>query len=166
MNQIEYSWLNNRKVSWKCFDCGHVWNTTPRVRTSQGCDCPKCTSSKGEKRISLFLDDKEIKYKQEYTFNDCIYISKLRFDFAVFDNNGNLVCLIEYDGEAHDNPVSFGCKDEEEVLKNFKNTIKRDEIKNNYCKKNNIPLIRIHYARFDDIENILTKKFKELGLMS
>lgn len=159
-----YSPFSNRKVNWECADCGHTWSATPRVRARQGCDCPKCASSKGEKRISLFLDNKKIKYKQEYTFDDCINICKLRFDFAVFNNDNNLICLIEYDGEAHDNPISFGCKDEKKVLKNFKNTKKRDKIKDNYCKKNKIPLIRIHYTKFNEIENILEQKFKELGL--
>lgn len=156
---------SNKKVWWKCNNCGNEWETTISNRTGTDNNCPACASSKGEKRISLFLDNKKIKYEQEYTFDDCIYITKLRFDFAVF-NNSNLVCLIEYDGEAHDKPVSFGCKDEDKVLKKFKEGKERDNIKNEYCKKNNIPLIRIHYTQFGDIENILEQKFKELGLMS
>ena len=76
-----------------------------------------------------------------------------------------LTCLVEYDGEAHDKPISFGCKDKNEILKRFKQTKIRDTIKNEYCEKNNIPLIRIHYTKFNEIENILEEKFKELGLI-
>ena len=32
---------------------------------------------------------------------------------------------------------------------------KRDGIKNNYCKNNNIPLLRIPYWEFNNIEKIL-----------
>jgi hypothetical protein len=33
----------------------------------------------------------------------------------------------------------------------FKKTQLHDQIKNEYCKKNNIPLIRIPYTHFDNI---------------
>lgn len=156
---------SNKKVWWKCSDCGVEWQTAISNRTGINNNCPHCASSKGEKRISLFLDDKKIRYNQEYTFDDCVYVTKLRFDFAIFGKNNILTCLVEYDGEAHDKPISFGCKDEDKILKKFKEGKERDNIKNEYCKKNNIPLIRIHYTKFNEIENILEEKFKELGII-
>lgn len=77
-----------------------------------------------------------------------------------------MVCLIEYDGIVHDKAIDFGCKDKDKVKKEFEIARIRDNIKNEYCKKNKIPLIRIHYTKFNEIENILEQKFKELGLMS
>ena len=34
-----------------------------------------------------------------------------------------------------------------------------DNIKTQYCKNNNIKLIRIHYWEFDNIESIIKKEF-------
>lgn len=47
---------------------------------------------------------------------------------------------------------------DEEALKNFNSTQKHDRMKNDYCKKNNIELIRIPYWDYKNIEEILTKK--------
>ena len=44
--------------------------------------------------------------------------------------------------------------------KQLQKTIKNDEIKNKYCKDNNITLIRIPYWDFDNIENILKEHLK------
>lgn len=70
----------------------------------------------------------------------------MRFDFAVFKDNGELSHLIEYDGQQHFEPVSyFGGQ------KRFEDQIKKDKLKNEYCTKNNIKLIRIKYDEFDKI---------------
>ena len=58
------------------------------------------------------------------------------FDFYLPDYN---IC-IEYDGEEHFQPVEFFGGEEK-----FQRRIENDEIKNNYCKNNNIKLIRIPY---------------------
>ena len=39
-------------------------------------------------------------------------------------------------------------------------TQRNDNIKNQYCKDNNIKLVRIPYWEFDNIENILEKELK------
>ena len=49
---------------------------------------------------------------------------------------------------------------EEEVIEIFKEGQIRDQIKNKYCKDNNITLIRIPYWDFDNIENILKEHLK------
>ena len=57
---------------------------------------------------------------------------------------------ITSDGEQHFKPMRiFGGEN------GFKETKKRDGIKDTYCKKNNIPLLRIPYWEKDIIENIL-----------
>jgi hypothetical protein len=40
----------------------------------------------------------------------------------------------------------------------------RDEIKNTYCKDNNIHLVRIPYWDFNNIENILKEKLSKVIL--
>ena len=76
----------------------------------------------------------------------------LKFDFYIPSLN---VC-IEYDGEQHFE-IAFGKG--EEGLKDRK---RKDEIKNNYCKFNNINLIRIPYWEFENIENIIIQEIKTL----
>lgn len=61
----------------------------------------------------------------------------LPFDFYLYDKN----IIIEYDGLHHFEPVK-GWGGEEK----FKITQENDEIKNTYCKNNNITLIRIPYT--------------------
>ena len=57
--------------------------------------------SVGEATIESLLKDNNIKYKSQFTFEDCRSASNnlLRFDFAVFDNDENLIELIEYNGK-------------------------------------------------------------------
>ena len=59
---------------------------------------------------------------------------------------------IEYDGEQHFNENCFGLSSEE-----FTDLKRRDEIKTQFCKNNDIKLIRIPYFEFDNIDNILNE---------
>lgn len=102
---------------------------------SRGKGCPKCNNSKGELSIEKYLIDNNIKYITQKTFDDCVYKQKLRFDFYLPD----IITCIEYDGEQHfRSHIIWG----EEKLKL---TQIRDKIKTDYCKYNNINLIRIRY---------------------
>ena len=65
--------------------------------------------------------------------------------------------MIEYDGEQHYKAID--CWGGEKALKRCQ---KRDEIKNKYCKKNGITLIRIPYWDFENIETILTTSLEKL----
>lgn len=63
---------------------------------------------------------------------------------------------------AHFEPTDFAGKGKEWAEEQFKGQKIRDEIKNKYCKQNNINLLRIPYWEFDNIENILTKNLLKL----
>jgi len=107
-----------------------------RCYTHYKCGCPMCSESVGEKNIRLFLIDKNIKYKPQKRFNDCKNIKCLPFDFYLPEHN----TCVEYDGEQHFNPIEFfGGVD------SYLKQIEHDKIKNEYCKNNNIRLIRIRY---------------------
>lgn len=119
--------------------------------------CPKCNISKGEAKIRRFL--KGISFKEQFRIKECRLKRPLPFDFCVMENQ-QLKCLIEYDGEQHFTPRSkFGGE------KALKETQKRDAIKNQYCKDNNIPLIRIPYWEYDNIETILETELKKLNIL-
>ena len=112
--------------------------------------CPICISSIGELAIKGFLDEIGVKYKQQFKTNICRNIKLLPFDFGIYNDSDILVSLIEYDGKQHFESVEhFGGED------NFVLVKMRDEIKNEFCKVNGIPLLRIPYWEFDDMQYIL-----------
>lgn len=142
-----------QKAIFKCVKCGNIWSTTTNSVLS-GRACPKCNMSHGALEIERVLTNKGIDYCTEYTFDDCRYERPLPFDFYIESKN---MC-IEYDGEQHFKPVRFdkhnkrGTPEERFELLQI-----RDNIKTEYCKKNNINLIRIPYTDFNNIEMILNK---------
>lgn len=58
-------------------------------------------ASRGEIKIHEILEANDINFKEEYEFAGLKAPSgrPLRFDFAVFDDDGNLDFLIEYQGK-------------------------------------------------------------------
>ena len=133
-----------RQTIWqRVCDCGSVVNVraaTLKNGDTRSCGCVK---SHGERVISELLTGSNAVFKKEYCFDDCINSkgNKLRFDFAVFNDNGRLSYLIEYQGEQHyyapEKDRWFG-----EMQRN-----ETDQIKRNYCLTHNIPL---HEIRFDE----------------
>lgn len=121
-----------------------------------GKGCDKCKESKGEAKIRNYLINNNIKFITQKTFENCKYIQLLKFDFWIPFLN----LLIEYDGEQHFNVIEFFGGEE-----GLKNNQIRDEIKNEFCKENNINLLRIKYTEINNIENILNKIFKPLDII-
>lgn len=60
-------------------------------------------SSRGEIKISEILTKAGVNFIEEYSFPDLVAESgrALRFDFAVFTDDGDLDFLIEYQGAQH-----------------------------------------------------------------
>ena len=122
----------------------------------QGQGCEKCwvLKSKGESKLTNLLEKYSIIHTSQYKFNDCRHKKPLPFDFAVFNEDGSLKCLIEYQGIQHFKAIEvFGGN------QMFQETQFRDKIKYNYCKEHNIPLYYITYK--DNIEDKL-KEFLEI----
>jgi len=125
--------------------------------TGQG--CPVCQESTGERLISRILETHEVKYERQKRFIDCKSNNRkkrcvsLPFDFYI----PSYKTCVEFDGIQHFQPIqSFGGED------TFKSQKKRDKIKNQYCEKNNIKLIRIPYTMSpEEIEIYL---LMELGI--
>ena len=95
--------------------------------------------------VENFLKDNNINYKTQYSFADCKNKYVLHFDFAIFNKYNMLIALLEIDGEQHYKPIDYFGGDE-----GFALTHQRDEIKNKYCKDNNINLIRLPYYLSDN----------------
>ena len=139
---LEYDKPTPHGSKWKCkCDCGTIKSVRITDLISGRIQSCGCINSKGELKIITLLQKHLISYDTQYTFSDCANINVLRFDFFV-DNR----YLIEYDGEQHFKPIEKWGGEEK-----LKITKQRDQIKNEYCKTHNIPLIRIPYTHYDKI---------------
>lgn len=129
--------------------CGTTYKVAPSVFLT-GKRCPKCFESKGEKAIAEYLTSNGYVYKPEFIFRDLKPKGYLRFDFAIADIKNNKIQLIEFDGEQHFKSVEgWG------GAESFSRICHYDRLKNNYAKENNIPLLRIPYWEFDNIESLV-----------
>ena len=147
-------YINNRTKILVRHKCGYEWDVIPKDLLKE-IRCPKCMYSKGELFIFDFLTSKQYDFQPQYTFEDCKDKTLLKFDFAVFVN-GTLK-LIEFDGSQHfTNAKNWGKGDRTGILR-------RDAIKNEYCKNKQIPLLRIPYwwLRTNKITNELEKFLKD-----
>ena len=155
-------------VLWECVcDCGNIVIVSSNSLRSNGTISCGCISSKNEMIIRQHLDKLNIKYNKQYWFDDLrspITGYVLRFDVAVFDKDNNLSFLIEYDGELHEYVPRF-CKSKEKNEEKFKRTKLYDKLKNEYCEKNNIDLIRISFRDKERLIEIVEQKLIEKGLI-
>lgn len=99
-------------------------------------------SSDGEVRIHSILAANGISFAEEYEFPDLVSSSgrHLRFDFCVFDKNGNIAFLIEYQGRQHYAPVGRwggGAA--------FRRQLYNDKLKRLYCLDHGYNLVTIPY---------------------
>ena len=142
------------KIKFRCKVCGNEWYTQPEILL-RGSGCPKCNTSKGEKRIAQYLDNLGINYIYDKRYFKDLYSTSgtlLRPDFIL----PSLKIWIEYDGRQHFEPVDFSSKlNEQQLQEQFEKVQQNDLIKNQYAKDNNWTLIRIPFTEYDNIEQIL-----------
>lgn len=143
---------NSQELTYVC-PKGKEHKTTWRrfFNKNQLCKCFKVY--KGEEKISELLMLNKVDFKEQYSFKDCKYKGNLKFDFYLPSLN---VC-IEYDGVGHFKPTNFNGIDDERAIRGFEKQKLHDDIKDNYCKENNITLLRIPYWEINNIEDILTQ---------
>ena len=150
-----------KQPAWVCkCDCGTIThpimgsNLRAGVTTSCG-----CLVSKGEAKIRELFNQYSINYKTQITFSDCLSdkLAPLKFDFGVYNENNELLYLIEYQGIQHYYEVSW-------TRDNLAVRQMRDKLKQEYCKNNNIPLLIIPYTKFQtlDIDDLIIKELKKI----
>ena len=143
---------NRGEAKWLCkCDCGNpnlisVLSSNLRNGHTQSCGCER--RSHGEIKVAKILNDNNINFEQEKVMFKFSNGTNAKFDFYV-----NNKYIIEYDGETHYKYNLHGWHNEEQL----KAQQERDLIKNQWCKENNIPLIRIPYTHYNDlcIEDLL-----------
>lgn len=105
-------------------------------------------ASKAETKIHYLLEYADIPFEEEYTFPDLKAENgkSLRFDFAIFDDDGDLECLLEYNGRQHYIAIpKFG------GAQGLARQRHNDAAKRQYCQRNNIKMVTIPYTEEDDI---------------
>ena len=109
---------------------------------TQSCGC--IGNSAGEYQVQELLLENGIDFTKQHSFPDLRSTSRgglLRFDFAIWNPDGSLNCLVEFNGEQHYYQEKkykyFGKLQREET----------DTLKREYCLNNNLKLFEI---RFDD----------------
>lgn len=106
------------------------------------CDCHNISSFQW--RTVKILQEYNIKYRVEYSFPDLYGVAQtklLRFDFAIFDSENKIKCLIECQGEQHYKSVEkFGGNTQ------YKVQVKNDNLKRLYAEKRKIQLLEIPYT--------------------
>ena len=134
-NYSKVTYINNKTpIIITCPKHGDFQQTPSHHLQGQG--CPLCNESKGELKIKQYLEIHKISCHREHIFPDCRDKMPLSFDFFIPQYN---LC-IEFDGVQHFRSLGYCGGDAK-----LKDTKRKDKIKNNYCKKNNIALIRIRY---------------------
>lgn len=142
----------------RCYLCGKEYSLIPSEfkiyndeygsRAKDGyycqiyCDCHKISSFQW--RTVKILQEHNIKYRVEFSFPDLYGVEQkklLRFDFAIFDSENNIKCLVECQGEQHYKPIEeFGGNPQYEIQ------VRNDKLKRLYVEKNEIQLIEIPYT--------------------
>lgn len=133
-------------------DCGNtkIFSGT-HLRNGNVSSCGCIAYSIGEQNIQTILETNGIFYEKEKTFSTCLFPDTqkpARYDFFINNNR-----LVEFDGRQH----YIGWDSTESLFQ----IQKRDQYKNQWAIKNNIPLVRIPYWERDNItlEMLLGDKY-------
>ena len=152
----------NSCVIWICkCDCGNTCEySSQTLQKGRALSCGCLKESYGEHRIAELLTLHNIPFEKEKSFETCRFPDSnrlARFDFYVNNNY-----LIEFDGAQHFFSDNYKWNTKEKLAK----TKEHDQFKNQWCKNNHIPLIRIPYTQLlqlsiDDLK-LETTKYQEI----
>ena len=138
---------NTRHYYWKCLcqNCGNITKVRSDILTSGNkiyCDYCNENISQGERKILKILKENNINFVSQKTFPTCRFPDTnfpAKFDFYVENKY-----IIEFDGRQH-------FKDYGDYYFDVNKIKEHDAIKNEWCFKNNIPIIRVPYYHLDKI---------------
>lgn len=135
----------------KCKICGREFISAGyHIRQGLVKSCG-CVHSHNERNIIKLLEENNIPYQKEYTFPDLKGErgGALRFDFAIFNKDGRLSHLLEYNGQQHyiKVPGKWG--------EDFEINQRNDQKKIDYCKTHNIELRIIPFYQNYTLEDLI-----------
>ena len=109
-------------------------------------------ASRGEIKIEEILQDAGLNFEEEYIFPGLRSDNgrPLRFDFVIFDDDGKIDFIIEYQGKQHyEASAKFGGK------KGFYQQQYNDNKKRRFCALHDFKLIEIPYTE----ENLIDQDY-------
>ena len=117
--------------------------------------------SSAVEKIKSYLNSQKIVYRQEVGVEGCVDKNALLFDFAIYEDNNlkKLIGIIEYDGSQHFLPTTLYSDKKINAKEVLERTQRHDQIKNRYCQKNKIPMLRIKYCQ-NNIEKLVAEFLK------
>lgn len=134
----------NEEITVTCPKHGDFQTTFEKHLDGDG--CPICTKSyKVLKKITDKLDEMNIVFSTEKTFSGCQSEQGRALHFDIYIPQKHL--CIEYDSAHHFEPTKYKSNVTDEQAQKFYNIqISNDHIKSEYCKNNNISLVRIPWS--------------------
>lgn len=157
LTPLEPYYSDHTKILVCCETHDYTWSVTPNRILHRHTGCPKCNLYSNEKKIIDILEELGYTIKPQKRFDDCRDKNTLPFDVFVKELN----LLIEYDGEGHYYPIPRGKMSKEEAEENLRVIQRHDAIKTQYCKDNNLPLIRIPYWESKNLRGFLINKIEQ-----
>jgi len=135
---------NHGCVVWKCqCDCGNIKYVRSSCLVDGMVKSCGCLVSWGEQVISSLLLKNNVFFETQKTFDSCRFLDTnalAKFDFYIENKY-----IVEFDGVQHFKTGGWATEEKVELIQ------EHDNFKNQWCKENNIPLIRIPYTHLDDL---------------
>lgn len=128
-----------RKVICECLLCGDTIEVrTNYLKSGDTTSCGKHNKSRGEIYVKNFLKLNNYNFHEEYIFSGLIDRNPLRFDFGILNKENQIIGCIEIQGSQH--------YDDKNGWYNL-DIVKHDKMKEEYCRKENIPLLILDYSK-------------------
>ena len=124
----------------ECPDCDYKCANNSHLQQHISTCTGEMNCSSGEYRVMQVLDNMRIEYHYN-TIHEVKSTNWLKWDFMIDYNNTKI--FIEYNGRQHYKPVNFGGISMERATENFRKQQINDQIKKDYCKENDYPLLWI-----------------------
>lgn len=150
---VSTEYLNNKTpLTWHCLICDTVWKTPWGNVKNQGQWCPTCSANK------LYINEKNAIAIAAQLFGKSFRKTKMykgvpkEIRYFEFDGyNKELNIAIEYNGIQHYKYHSWF----HASIEDFEYQLKRDALKRDFCKNNNIILIEIPYTKNTKVKEFL-----------
>ncbi|MHA1469578.1 MAG: zinc-ribbon domain-containing protein [Candidatus Asgardarchaeia archaeon] len=142
----EVSYGSDRKVWWICSkNESHEWESSVSNRVKgQGCPfCYKKNEGKVRELLLKYFEDWNIIPNKKIWDEYKDYKHRRYCDFWLEKDSTNII--VEYDGEQHFKPITYGRFSLYRANKNLKKYRLKDKLDTQFCKENNIILHRIKY---------------------
>lgn len=147
--------IESSRKRFKCVCPLHGEFYTSLYHIYNGNCCPECDGSGesvGERSIRLYLQNKNIKFKQEYRIEDKKYFDTFaRVDFYLPDLN----VMIEFQGEQHygiaNKVITHGSR-------KWQSQKKRDNHLRRYAADHNVRLIEVPYTYRSNVDTFLAEQ--------